>query len=325
MKDGERSVEAGEAIGGDGEPEFGSAASAAIQAEAQRRQPLDRSLAADLGGEAGAVAPEPVTAGYLRQLDRRSRLSELEERKLIADARAGDRAATARLVEEFLPAIGSVAGLYRYSARVDRVEFVQEGVVGLLRALESYDPDRGVRFWTYATWWVRQAMQHLVSELTLPVVLSDRALRQLSRVRDAHASYLRDHGREPSRRELADAARLSADQVAGLIATGQPARPLDSDVEVGERTVGPFGDLLVDPLAEGEYERVLDNVEVDQLRSLLGGLSDRERMVLRLRYGLDGEEESLRRIGRRLGLSAERVRQIEQRALGKLRSMLDIA
>jgi RNA polymerase sigma factor (sigma-70 family) len=304
---------------------FGEEGSAAIEVEAERRRPLDRSLATDLGGDRDIVAPEAVTSGYLRDLDQRTRLSHAQERELITAAKAGDRAATARLIEAFLPAVGSVAGLYRHSAQVDRVELVQEGVVGLLRALERYDPDRGVRFWSYAVWWVRQAMQHLVSELTLPVVLSDRALRQLSRVRDAHASYLRDHGREPTTGELADAAQLSADQVAGLVATGQPARPLHSEVEVGERTVGPFGDLLLDPLAEGEYELVLDQVEVDQLRSLLGGLSDRERMVLRARYGLDGEEQTLRQIAATLGLSAERVRQVEQRALGKLRSTLDIA
>ena len=303
---------------------FGEHTSAAVEAEANRRQPLDRSLAEDLGDGGSLVHQEPVTSDYLDGLDRRSRLSDAGERELIVAAQAGDRTATARLVEEFLPAIGSVAALYRNSAQVDRVELLQEGVVGFLRALERFDPARGVRLWSYAVWWVRQAMQHLVSEVTLPVVLSDRALRQLARVRDAHAAYLQDHQREPSPGELADAAQLSPDQVASLVATGQPARPLGSEPESDERSLGPFGDLLVDPLAEGEYERVLDEIEVDQLRTLLGGLSDRERMVLRSRYGLGGDEQSLRQVAATLGLSAERVRQIEQRALGKLRSTLGL-
>jgi len=200
---------------------------------------------------------------------------------------------------------------------------LQEGVVGFLRALERFDPARGVRLWSYAAWWVRQAMQHLVSELTMPVVLSDRALRHLSRVRDAHTAFVQHHDRQPSPNELADAAGLSPDQVTSLIATGQPARPLDAAPNHDERSVGPFGDLLVDPLAEDEYQLVLDRIEIDQLRNLLSGLSDRERMVLSSRYGLHGQEQSLRQIASRLGLSAERVRQIEQRALGKLRSNLE--
>jgi len=301
---------------------FGDEGSATIEDEARRRIPLDSSLATDLGNEPPTGSREPVTSGYLDRLERRTRLSEPQERQLVATAQAGDRAATARLVEEFLPAIGAVAGPYRHSGRVEPVELLQEGVVGLLRALERFDPDRGVRFWSYAVWWVRQAMQHLVSELTLPTVLSDRALRQLARVRDAHTEFVRAHGREPAPAELAEAAGIAVDHVESLIATGHPARPLESGAGGGDRALGQFGDLLADPLAEGEYELVLDSIEVEQLRSLLGGLSDRERMILRSRYGLDGEEQSLRQVAGRLGVSGERVRQIEQHALGKLRATL---
>lgn len=193
-------------------------------------------------------------------------------------------------------------------------------MVGLLRALERYDPDRGVPFWGYATFWVRQAMQQLVAELTRPVVLSDRALRQLARVKDVHRSYLQANGREPTHQELAAGAELTSEQVASLIASDQPARALDEPLPGEDGNLGTFGELLVDPIAEDEYERALDEIQVAQLRSLLSGLSDRERMVLRARYGLDGEEQTLREIGGRLGLSAERVRQIERRALGKLRA-----
>jgi RNA polymerase primary sigma factor len=303
--------------------EFGAEQSAAIESEARRRLPLDRSLASDLGRGQPPARVEPVTSGYLEGLDRRPQLSEARERELVIAAQAGDRTATAQLIEEFLPAIGSVAALYRHSAQVDRVELLQEGVVGFLRALERFDPARGVRFWSYAAWWVRQAMQHLVSELTMPVVLSDRALRHLSRVREAHTAFVQDHDRQPSSSELADAAGLSPEQVTSLVATGQPARPLDATPNQDDRSVGPFGDLLVDPLAEDEYQLVLDRIEIDQLRNLLSGLSDRERMVLSSRYGLHGQEQSLRQVAGRLGLSAERVRQIEQRALGKLRSTLE--
>ena len=111
---------------------------------------------------------------------------------------------------------------------------------------------------------------------------------------------------------------LTGDQVDDLMAVDRAPRSLDEPVPGEGGAIGAFGDLLADPLAEDEYEQVLRTVETEQLLALLAGLSDRERGILRARYGLDGREESLREIAGRLGLSAERVRQLEQRALGKL-------
>jgi RNA polymerase sigma factor (sigma-70 family) len=241
------------------------------------------------------------------------------ERELVAAARSGDRQARARLVEAFMPLIASVARMYRESPGVQRVELLQEGVVGLLRALERFDPGRGVPFWAYAGFWVRQAMQQLVAELTRPMVLSDRALRQLARVRDVHRQALQETGREPGRQEVADRVGLSREQVDNLLAADRTPRSTEEPMSAPDGAVGSLGELLVDPLADGEYESVVEAIETRELVSLLAGLSDRERAVLRARFGVDsGEEESLRTVGGRLGISAERVRQIERRALGKL-------
>jgi len=170
---------------------------------------------------------------------------------------------------------------------------------------------------------VRQAMQQLIAELTRPLVLSDRALRQLSQLKRAHGEYLAEHGREPSANELADRTGLSHAHVGEMLALERAPQSLEQPLRGVEGELGVFGELLVDPLAADAYDQLLDNSEIEQIRALLGSMNDRERMILRARYGLDGPEQSLRDVGERIGVSAERVRQIEQRALGKLRAAVD--
>lgn len=151
------------------------------------------------------------------------------------------------------------------------------------------------------------------------MVLSDRALRHLARLRDAHRQAVQETGREPGRDELAARAGLSGEQVDDVLAVDRPPRSLDEPVGNEEPVVDTLGDLVIDPLAHGDYERMLQSIETQEFLALLAGLCDRERAILRARYGLDnGHEQSLREIGDRLGLSAERVRQMEHRALGKL-------
>jgi len=230
-------------------------------------------------------------------LGTRPRLPVAVEGRLIRAAQAGHRRAREELVEAFLPLIAGVARVYRASETITRLELMQEGVVGLLRALERYDPALGVPFWGYAAWWVRQAMQQLIAELTRPLVLSDRALRQLSQLKRAHGEYVAEHGREPTGNELADRTGLSHAQVGDMLALERVPHSIEEPVRGAEGEVGAFGELLVDPLALDAYEQLLDHAEIEQIRALLGSLNDRERMILRARYGLDGPEQSLRDIG----------------------------
>ncbi|MFZ1992728.1 MAG: sigma-70 family RNA polymerase sigma factor [Solirubrobacteraceae bacterium] len=289
-----------------------------LQTESRDARALDQQLAEEMRHR--RLGGETSSAGYLRELGERPRLPGSAERRLVDSAQAGDRRAREELVEAFLPLIASVARTYRGSSAITRVELMQEGVVGLLRALERYDSSLGVPFWGYAAWWVRHAMQQLIAELTRPMVLSDRALRQLSQLKRAHAGYLTEHGREPSGNELAVRTGLSHAQVGQLLALERVPQSVDEPIQGAEGELGAFGELLADPLAADAYEQLLDHSEIEQIRALLGSLNDRERMILRARYGLGGPEESLRDIGERIGLSGERVRQIEHRALGKLRA-----
>jgi RNA polymerase sigma factor (sigma-70 family) len=208
----------------------------------------------------------------------------------------------------------------RSSRAVDRVELMQEGVVGLLSALERFEPARGTPFWAYASWWVRQAMQQLVSELTRPVVLSDRALRQLARVKDARREYLQAYSCDPSSADLAERTGLTRDQIDNLLAVERAPRGLEEPVGDDDGTDAMFGELIADPVAEDAYERVDRRLEVEELPDLVRELCEREQTILRARFGLDGRPQTLREVAGRLGLSAERVRQIEERALEKLRA-----
>jgi RNA polymerase primary sigma factor len=252
-----------------------------------------------------------------------SPLPVARERRLLVLTGAGDRVATEELVTAFMPAIDGVAGLYRSFRSLERQELQQEGVVGLLRAARRYDQRYETPFWAYASWWVRQAMQQLVAELTRPVVLSDRAARQLARVKDARREHLQARGKEPSLRELADETDLPRRQVERLVLAERSARALDEPITGDEGVVGTFGDLLADPQAEAAFERVPHRLEVERTLRLLEGLSERERTILHGRFGLDCAELTLRELAERLGVSAERVRQLEERALSRLRDAVD--
>jgi RNA polymerase sigma factor (sigma-70 family) len=254
--------------------------------------------------------------------ERRGRLSAPAERAIVLAAKRGGPAEREELVEAFLPLIGSVARIYRGRAQVDRTELMQEGVVGLLRALERFDPAMGTPFWMYASWWVRQAMQQLVSELGRPIVMSDRALRKIARIKDAQREYLQRCGREPSVSALAEATELPRTQVESLMAAERSPRALEEPVGGDQDTGITLGEMLDDPSASEAFDRIPRDLELEQLPRVLDVLNERERAIICARFGLDGPEATLRELGERLGVSAERVRQIEEVSLDKLRATL---
>jgi RNA polymerase sigma factor (sigma-70 family) len=255
-----------------------------------------------------------ATNGHTHEAER---LSPACERELVRAAIAKDPGACQRLIEAFMPLIGSQARHYRNTAVVQHEELMQEGVVGLLRALRRFDPDRGTPFWGYASFWVRQAMQELVSQLTRPAVLSDRALRRLARVKEARRRWLQAHRREPTSTELAQAIHCTREQIESLLAIERAPRGLEEPVAEDGDT---FGDLLADPVAEDPYSRVIDQILIDEVHALASELDERECNIVYAHYGVGRPAQTLRQIGGRFGLSVERIRQIEEHALDKLRA-----
>jgi RNA polymerase primary sigma factor len=252
----------------------------------------------------------------------RRRLTASEERDLVLGADAGDTDASRRLVEAFLPAIVGLANGFPGRIRVEQRELVQDGVAGLLLAARRYDPGRKTPFWAYASFWVRKAMQELVAELARPFALSDRAVRDLARVRAARHEHLQAHGHEPTEDELSRATGFTRAQLESLQAAERAPRGLEERLRTDEGAAATVGDAVVDPGAEQAYEHVLDDIEIHEVHDLADRLDERERSVLNAHYGLGQPAQTLNDIGGEIGLTAERARQIEIGALEKLREAL---
>jgi RNA polymerase sigma factor (sigma-70 family) len=237
---------------------------------------------------------------------------------VVARAQAGDALAREEVIERFLPLVASLARRYRADG-LERADLVQEGIVGLLRALARFEARRGVPFGAYAAWWVRHALQEARSDFLRPFRLPPRALRDLARIKAEHERVYADEHRDAGARELADRTSIELRQVESLLAADARTRSLEEPVSGAEGQLGTLGSLLADPLSTEDYEEVLDSIEGAQLHALLARLTERERDIVEARFGFDRPAETLAGVGERLGISAERVRQLEERALAKLR------
>jgi RNA polymerase primary sigma factor len=261
-----------------------------------------------------------MPSGVNRPPDRRRPLAD---GRLILAAKRGPSPERDQLVQAFMPLIARVARMYRGSRNVDQPELMQSGVVGLLQALERYDPSLETPFWGYASFWVRQAMQELLSQMTRSIVLSDRAARQLARINHARQDLARLHGCEATTEALAEETGISQGQIGSLTAAARIARGLDEPQRSADGAALTFGERIADPSAEDAFDQVVQRIEAEAVPLLLHSLNDRERALVRARYGLDGDRQTLREVGRTLSVSVERVRQLEERAIEKLRAEAD--
>ena len=256
---------------------------------------------------------------YLSEIARIRLLTRDEEVALARRIHAGDDAARARLTEANLRLVVQIARRYLHRG-LSLPDLIEEGNIGLIRAVEKFDPERGTRFSTYATWWIRHAIVRALANQARTVRLPVHVEALLGRYAREQARLAQELGRTPSADEIAAAMRTSVEQVRELEEIRQPPMSLDAPVRDDDtRLVDSVADAAPDPSAAlGNLLRMRGD-----LLSLLEDLAPNEGAVLRRRFGLDGEApETLESIGRRLSLSRERVRQIEASALRKLRALL---
>lgn len=296
-------------------------------------------------------AAEPVTDDvmtlYLREISRIPLLSTRDEQRLARQAEHGRRArrclqtspklsaeqreklrkrveagerARQRLITGNFRLVVSIAKRYG-GMGVSLPDLIQEGNIGLIRAVEKFDYRRGHKLSTYATWWIRQAITRALAEQGRMIRLPVHTCERLSQVIRAKRDLVQELGREPEASEIARHLGLSADKVDDVL--GQAQEPLSLDMPVGEEHDSRLGDFIEDDAARLPSEATWAALLQQQMSELLTALSPREDRVLQMRYGLrDGHAYTLDEVGSRFGLTRERIRQIEAQALGKLREPL---
>ena len=265
-----------------------------------------------------AETPELIS-GYFARIDNGKLLTHAEEMDLSRRIKVGDERARRRLIEKNLRLVVSVAKKYR-GMGVPFEDLIQEGNIGLMKAVEKFDPERGWRFSTYATWWVRQAVGRAVADkgrtIRVPVHMGDK-VRKMARTYNELSAKL---GREPKDEEVAKGLGWTAEEVRQVKGALPDATSLDKPLGSGEDP-SELGNLVEDQATSDVSESVVRDLEVHWLGEAIWRLPERHRRVLVKRYGLDEEETAtLAQLAEELGVSKERVRQIQREAEHMLRA-----
>ncbi|HEY7122315.1 MAG TPA: sigma-70 family RNA polymerase sigma factor [Ktedonobacterales bacterium] len=284
--------------------------------EPERLRRVEQIAHAAERGEATEV--DTITA-YLREIGRVRMLSHQQEIDLAKRIEAGDKSAMQEFVLANLRLVVSIAK--RYVGRgLTLLDLIQEGNIGLMRAVQRYDWRRGHRFSTHATWWIRQAISRAVADKGRAIRLPVYVNTALNRVRRERQRLIQEMGREPSEQELADAVGLEVERLHELEAA--PGTPISLELPVGEDEEQELGDVLADDTSQSPEDAAAMHTMKEEVREVLEDvLTPREQLVLELRFGLGGSGHTypLEQVGRQLGITRERVRQIEAGALAKLR------
>jgi RNA polymerase primary sigma factor len=270
-----------------------------------------------------AVATTDALQLFLNEAGRWPLLTKEEEIALAKRMERGDAEAKERMINSNLRLVVSIAKRYQGNG-LSLLDLIQEGIIGLIRAVEKFDWRRGYKFSTYATWWIRQAVQRGVANKSRTIRIPVHIVEREQKISRAERALMAKLGRDPSDEEVADLAKLSLKHVQEVRAAARAVTSLDKPI--GGEGDASFGDLIAGEEAEPSEEVHVSLVE-SAVRDAVETLPDREREVVKLRYGMDGDPDpkSLEEIGRTLGLTRERVRQIETRALQRLAERREVA
>ena len=264
---------------------------------------------------------DEVLSIYLKEINRIPLISHEEEYELALKAKAGDKAARDRILRANLRFVVSVAKKFRGQG-LPLSDLINEGNIGLITALDKFEPDKGYHFISYAVWWIRQSIMKAISEKGRTVRLPLNRSNELMQIQKAQKALMHEKETiEPSSEDIAVATGLDAKLVNDLLAISEDVISFDSPVKKGEDSDSTFGDFIEDE-STGPEEMVMQGSLKEAVDSLLDTLSDKERDIIERRFGLNNRKPmSLKEIGEVYGLTKERIRQIEKRALERLRTV----
>ena len=267
----------------------------------------------------GVAIDDPVKV-YLKEIGRVPLLTPDEERQLALDIQDGGyrgERAKQRLSEANLRLVVSIAK--RYVGRgMQFLDLIQEGNLGLIKAVEKFDHTKGFKFSTYATWWIRQAITRAIADQARTIRIPVHMVETINKVKKVSSQLLHQNGHEPSADEIADALEMPVDKVREIMRVAQ--EPVSLETPIGEEEDSHLGDFIPDDDAPVPAEAASHTLLKEQLSGVLKSLTPREEKVLRLRFGLeDGRPRTLEEVGKEFQVTRERIRQIEAKALRKLR------
>jgi RNA polymerase primary sigma factor len=253
---------------------------------------------------------------YLRAIGRVDLLTAQDEVSLARRIERGDMVAKQAMIEANLRLVVSIAKSY-LGRGLSFLDLIQEGSLGLIRAVEKFDYRRGYKFSTYATWWIRQAVTRAIADKARTIRIPVHMVEKLNKVVHVERQLVQEFGREPQPEEIAAELQWTVREVKDIQRISQ--LPISLEKPIGEEDDSELGDLVEDEAAESPFEQASDNLRRENVRRALDALPEREREVLEMRYGLKGHEaRTLEEVGRAFGVTRERIRQIENNTLKKL-------
>ncbi len=293
--------------------------------------------AADFSGEWVTEEPEEVTLNeqvylddiaddsvrlYLREIGKIPLLNAEEELALANRVVAGDKGAKDKMAEANMRLVVSIAK--RYVGRgLDLLDLIQEGNTGLLRAVEKFDPDKGFKFSTYATWWIRQAITRAIADQARTIRIPVHMVETINKLLRTQRRLTQELNREPSNEEIAQEMEIDVDKVEHIMKIKQDISSLDASVRDDEED-SVLGDFIEDEDTISPEESATVQLLKEHVKDMLAALTEREQKILKLRFGLeDGKSHTLEEVGQEFNVTRERIRQIEAKALAKLRKHRD--